>query len=545
MELAPGYRDPRFPADDEVVLPQIIRRLAASQPDEVFAVFQDGEEWSYDDLARRTWRRARGLIDLGVAPGDHVATWLPIGPAVLEAWFATNAAGAIYAPINLSYKGSLLRHALDLTGAKVLIAHAELIDRLADVDLAHLETVIVVGGQDVSSRFRQVPWAEVASDDDSCPDTVSARRPWDDMALIFTSGTTGPSKGVRCSYLNHYVDSFTTVHPEWVTGADRFFLCLPMFHCGGTKATYAMLRRGGSLAVVPEFRTGTFWDDVRSLGATTGILMGSMTSFLTKQPARDDDQDNPLRVLQTGPMPDDVAEFSRRFDVAVYTNFAQTEMPAVVRSELNPENTKSCGRQVDPDLYEARIVDEFDQELPPGVVGELVVRHAWPWALNSGYKDMPEATARAWRNGWYHTGDGHYRDEDGSFYFVDRLTDSLRRRGENVSSMELEAAILSHEDVAEAACVAVRAEDLEDEIKAVVTLRPGAELSFEALTEFLVPLLPYFMIPRYFEVVDALPRTPSLKVEKYQLRSQGITPATWDREASGLRLRREKFSEVV
>lgn len=545
MSTAAEYRDPRFPADDEVIVPQIIRRLAAAQPEQTFAVFEGGEEWSYADLAERIWRRARGLSDLGVEVGDHVATWLPIGPAVLEAWFATNAAGAIYAPINLSYKGNLLRHALDLTGAKVLIVHAELVDRLADVELAHLETVIVVGSTEVSSRFTQVAWADVTSADASCPATVDSRKPWDDMALIFTSGTTGPSKGVRCSYLNHYVDSFTTVHPEWVTGADRFFLCLPMFHCGGTKATYAMLRRGGSLAVVPQFRTGTFWDDVRSLGATTGILMGSMTSFLTKQPARDDDQQNPLRVLQTGPMPDDVAEFARRFDVAVYTNFAQTEMPAVVRSELNPSNTKSCGRPVDPDLYEARIVDEHDQEVPAGVVGELVVRHAWPWALNSGYKDMPEATAKAWRNGWYHTGDGHYRDEEGNFYFVDRLTDSLRRRGENVSSMELEAAILSHPEIAEAACVAVSSEDLEDEIKAVVILKPGATLTHEQLTEYLVPLLPYFMIPRYLEFSEALPRTPSLKVEKYQLRKLGVTATTWDREKSGMRLRREKFSEVV
>lgn len=545
MSVGTDYRDPRFPSDDEVVLPQIIERLARVQPEKVFAIFESDDQWTYADLARCTWRRARGLTEMGVVPGDHVATWLPTGSAVLEAWFGTNAAGAIFAPINLSYKGRLLEHALNLTGAKVLIVHAELVERLHGCKLDHLETVIVVGSADVTSDYRQLSWADTASTDDTCPDTVFSLKPWDDMALIFTSGTTGPSKGVRCSYLNHYVDSFTTVHPEWVTGEDRFYMCLPMFHCGGTKPTYAMLRRGGSLAVTSGFRTSTFWDDVRRLGATTGILMGSMASFLTKQPARPDDKESPLRVLQIGPMPDDVDEFVARFGVDVYTNFAMTEMPAVVRSALNPADPKSCGTLVDPELYEARVVDEFDQEVPAGTVGELIVRHAWPWALNSGYKDMPEATASAWRNGWFHTGDGHYRDENGNFFFVDRLTDSLRRRGENISSMEVEAEILSHEDVAEAACVAISSEDLEDEIKAVIVLRPGAELTYAQLCTFLADRLPYFMVPRYLEFIDVMPRTPSHKIEKYSLRSLGLTPTTWDRNDSGIRLRREEFNEVV
>lgn len=543
-----AIKDPRFPLTEDVVLPQIIRKRAAAHPERTFAVFDDGDTWSYAQLAETTWRRAHALIDLGVAPGDYVSAWLPTGPAALETWFGTNAAGAVYAPINLSYKGSLLEHSLDIAESKVLVAHIELISRLADCDLKTLQTLVVVGDGDLGPAqelgLDVVRWDDVISDNTQCPDRVDEVNVWDDMALILTSGTTGPSKGVRCSYLNHYVDSTNTIHPS-VTSEDRFFLCVPMFHVGGTKSTYTMLRKGGSIAVTPNFSTSNFWDNVRSLGVTTCFLMAAMTMFLQKQPRTARDSDHTLRTALTGPMPENIEEFTERFGVQVYSNFAMTEMPAVVRTELNPSNHLTCGKLIDPEHYEARLVDEFDQEVPTGTVGELMVRHAWPWALNSGYKGMPEATARAWRNGWFHTGDAHYRDEDGNYFFVDRFKDTLRRRGENISSMEVEAELLTHDSIAQAACVGITSAELEDEVKAFIVLAAGKSVTPQEIVEYLEPRMPYFMIPRYIEICDELPHTPSFKIEKFKLRKRGLTEATWDREAAGMRLRREKFEQRV
>jgi len=275
--------------------------------------------------------------------------------------------------------------------------------------------------------------------------------------------------------------------------------------------------------------------------------MAAMTMFLLKQPVRPDDADNPLRTALTGPMPENILEFSERFGVQLYSNFAMSEMPAVFRTKLNPDPAlhKSCGRIIDPETYEARLVDAHDQEVPVGQVGELMVRHAWPWALNSGYKGMPEANAAAWRNGWFHTGDAHYRDEEGNYFFVDRFKDTLRRRGENISSMEVEAEVLTHDSVAQAACIGVLSSELEEEVMVCVVLKDGHELTPAELIDHLEPRLPYFMIPRYVDFRAELPRTASFKVEKFRLREAGITDSTWDREASGMRVRREKFQQFV
>jgi crotonobetaine/carnitine-CoA ligase len=236
--------------------------------------------------------------------------------------------------------------------------------------------------------------------------------------------------------------------------------------------------------------------------------------------------------------------FAERFGIDVYTVFGMTECPVVMRTELNPTNVRTSGKLVDPDNFEARIVDEHDQEVPVGHVGELIVRHTRPWSLNSGYKDMPEATAAAWRNGWFHTGDAFQRDEDGNHYFVDRIKDAIRRRGENVSSLEVEEQINSHPAVREAACVAVPSEHSEDEIMAYVASEPGSDLDFEELLAYLRERLPHFMLPRYFELVAEIPRSPSMKIQKHKLRARGLTEATWDRERAGVVVGRVRLSEV-
>jgi carnitine-CoA ligase len=229
----------------------------------------------------------------------------------------------------------------------------------------------------------------------------------------------------------------------------------------------------------------------------------------------------------------------------VYTVYGSTEVPAVVRSGLNPDDFRASGKLVDPDNFEARIVDPFDREVPVGCVGELIVRHSRPWSLNSGYKDMPEATVEAWRNGWYHTGDAFRRDEEGNYYFVDRIKDAIRRRGENVSSLEVEEELNEHPAVHESACVAVPSEHGEDEIAAYVVIGEGMSATFPELVEHLQKRLPHFMVPRYFEYVSEIPRSASSKIQKHKLRRLAITAATWDREAAGITVSRVKLTQDV
>ncbi|HYH51323.1 MAG TPA: AMP-binding protein [Acidimicrobiia bacterium] len=534
----PDAVDSRLPARSEAVLGDLLEARAAEAPELPFAVFRD-EEWSRARTAAETWSIAAGLRDLGVEPGECVSSWLPNGPAGLLSWFGTNAAGGVYAPLNPAYRGTILEHTLNLAGSKVLLAHAGLVERLEGLNLEHLETVVVVGeGGRVPDRFQTLRWEDIERPGAVRPVLHEPREVWHDMALIYTSGTTGPSKAVRCSYCHHFTYAENLLHPE-LGAADRFFVCVPLFHASGTTSTYGMLARGGSVAVTAGFDTETYWDDVRKYGVTTAYIITAMVNFLNQQPPSPNDTDNPMRVAYMGPMIEGHATFAERFGIRLWTGYAMTEIPCITRT-LAPGDHRSCGTLVDPENYEARVVDTFDREVPKGQIGELIVRHRRPWALNSGYRGMPEATATAWRNGWFHTGDAFIEDEQGNFFFVDRVKDAIRRRGENISSMEVEAEVLAHPAVAEAAAFAVPSPDTqEDEVKVVLRLRPGLTLEPGELIDFLVPRMPYFMVPRYLEVMEELPKTPSLKVEKYKLRRAGVTAATWDRVAAGIVLKRE------
>jgi len=536
----------RFPTREESVLPELLARRAAATPEKLFLLFGD-EQWSYREAARHAWRSGNGLASLGVARGDCVSVWLPTGPDVLRAWFGANALGAVYAPLNVAARGRYLEHTMNLAESTVLVAHAHLLDRLVGLDLPHLETVVVVGdGADVELPWRTESLDEVlAGASDERPELDGPVEPWEDLSLIYTSGTTGPSKGVRAAhaafwnYARCFIDRF-------VSEDDVYLQPLPMFYTAGTGITYSMLYAGGAVAYVKGFDPKSFWDDVRRFEATITIVIHGMVSYLLDQPASPDDADSPLRTVYMGPL-SRVREFSERFGVSIYTAYGMSEVPVPIVSELNPEDERSCGRAADPEHYELRVVDEHDVEVPHGTPGELIARHTLPWTINSGYKNMPEATAAAWRNGWFHTGDQFLRDESGRFYFLDRLKDVIRRRGVNISSFEVEAEVLAHPLVREVAAVAVPTPDLDEavgdeEVKVVVVLEEGATLDPAELVDFLAGRMPRHWVPRFVEFAPALPRTESHKVKKAELREAGITPETWDREEAGIRYRREALT---
>jgi crotonobetaine/carnitine-CoA ligase len=533
-----------FPTREESVLADILAAQAAARPDEVYAVFPDAQ-WTFAEAAQRAWELGNALIREGVTPGESVSVWAPTSPTLLQTWFAINAAGAVYAPLNLAARGQFLQHALNVAEPRILFAHGVLVERLAELDVPTLETIVVIGEiPNVELPWRVIAFSALTTGADATrPALETPTEPWDDFALVYTSGTTGPSKGVRLSYASHrlYADSLIW---DDVGEDDTFHMTLPLSHVAGTSTTYGMLQRGGSIVLPGAFNAKSFWDEIRRDGCTITFIIHAMIVFLLNQPEAENDADNPLRYAYVGPLTR-VQEFTRRFGLQLYTGFGMTEVPLALRSGLNPTNESTCGRPFG-NGYDVRLVDEHDIPVPVGTTGELILRHRLPWVMNSGYKGVPEATAEAWRNGWFHTGDQMIADENGDYTFVDRVKDAIRRRGENISSYEVEAEVLSHPDVAEVAAIAVTNPDVEEstsdqEVKVVIVAVKGREIDPRELVEYLVPRMPRHMVPRYIEFADELPKSPSFKVQKATLREAGITPGTWDREAAGIKLKREQL----
>ncbi|HMN70297.1 MAG TPA: AMP-binding protein [Rhodoblastus sp.] len=534
------WRDPRIPPDEECVLRALFERWTSIQPDKVFVVSADGVERTYAQFRSDVVRTANALRELGVGQGEHVLCWLPNSLVALRIWFAVNYLGAVFVPINTAYKGALLEHVVENSDARLMIGHCELVPRLEGCALAKLETVVSVGGPAAHSRLAILAETALDHPSETLPELERPVAPWDTAAILYTSGTTGKSKGVLSSYLHQAATGSVESWP--VLGrSDRFMVCLPIFHTGATCFIYAMLIRGGSLTIVESFRTADFWPLVNATRSTTTILLGVMAQFLLKEPPAASDRENALQTAIIIPLAQDNAVFAQRFDVGVYTAFNMTEICVPLVSGLNPSNVTSCGKPRP--SVQVRLVDENDCEAQVGTPGELIVRTDAPWSLNSGYQKNPEATAKAWRNGWFHTGDVFRKDEHGYYYFVDRLKDTIRRRGENISSYEIESEVLAFSAVREAAVVPVPSEFGEDEILVAVSTAPGQRIEPAALVTFLADRVPYYMVPRYVRVLADLPRTESLKIHKSVLRSAGITVDCWDREQDpSIRIKREQFS---
>jgi carnitine-CoA ligase len=528
-----------FPAPEQCVLPAMLERRLRATPDEVFAVFEDGERWTFQQLDEQARRVAGALHRLGVGPGDPVLSWLPNGPDAVRVLFGVNRLNALYMPINTAYRGNLLQHVIDDATASVLIVHHELYDRLSLVDTSRLGHIIVLGEETPEGC---VPGSvlDKATIEADLPAVLG--QPWDPFAIIYTSGTTGPSKGVVSSYAHMW--AMNTAFRGRFRPGDRFLVHLPMFHSGGLSNLVAALEQDGSVGVIERFERQQFWQHIATTGCTAAMLISAMVTLVVKEPPTPTDRENPLRALFVAPFHMDSLDFCERFGVEeLYTQFNMTEVNTPLMSELNPTTDGTCGR---PRVgVEVRLVDQNDIPVAPGHVGEMILRADLPWTLNSGYWGNAEATARAWRNGWFHTGDAFRVDDDGNYFFVDRIKDTIRRRGENISSFEVEAAIIAHPAIHEAAAVAVPSDTAEDEVMAVVELVKGVEFDRVEFMQFLTERLPHFMVPRYLHIVSELPKTPTGKIMKKDLRVSHLPSDTWDREAEGMTLRRQRFGPAV
>ena len=525
--------------DRNLVLPHRLSHLADVDPDGLAMLDVDGRTATFAE-ARDTMRAwAAGYARLGVRESQPVLTLVPNSFESYYAWLGLAWLKALEVPTNTMYRGTMLAYLLNNSGAEIAVMSARFLDRLAEVagDVEHLKTVVV---PDADGELPALPFEVITGDQflDGAPTDGIGDGPeyYDIACIIYTSGTTGPSKGVLVPWAELY-EFVRIMPPETLPEGRALYTTYPAFHVSGKAMLYATADRHGQLVLRESFSLSEFWNDIRRFDCYSCGLVGPMAALLMLNPPADDDADNPLQTTFMGPIVPQVDEFKVRFGVdKVGTGFGMTEVGAPLSSNgFTLVNNTSCGRRrTGPPGYQVRIVDEHDEEVPTGTVGELVVRADDPWVINAGYWNLPEKTADAWRNGWFHTGDGFREDDDGNFYFVDRLKDAIRRRGENISSFEVEAGVNAHPAVQECAVIGVPSELGEDDVKAVIVLRPDTKATPEEIVEFLEPRMPRFMIPRYIEFVDALPKTDAtFRTQKVKLRDNAINANTWDREPPG------------
>jgi len=527
-----------YPADI-CVLRYALERNARAKPDDIFAAFEGGERWTFGETLQQVESLAGNLHELGVRQGDHVVLVLPTSPPALRAMFAINYLGAVYVPVNPALKGSSLEHVLQNAGAAFAIVHDSVLDRILAAAPPALKTIVRSSDETAAAPPGGITIHQVSTLTKPAappPPPPKPIQPFDTQSIIYTSGTTGRSKGVLSSYMH----SYSSVGPDaWncLAADDRQLLHMPIFHIGGAFIATVALCVGSSIAVVSHFRTEAFWDQVRELEVTSAFLLGAMATFLLKQPPDARDRDHKLRMVFIVPLGQTGRAFRERFGVDVFTLFNMTEICTPLISRANPAKDSICGRPRAG--VEVRLVDENDCSVGDGEVGQLILRTEAPWAMNHGYNNNPQATADAWRNGWFHTGDAFIRDADGDYRFVDRLKDAIRRRGENISSYEIEVELLSHPAVREAAAIPVPSEFSEDEVMVVLAPASGASIDPEDIIRHLLPRMARHMVPRFIRVMHELPKTPTAKVEKHILRAEGLTADTWDRERAGVSIRRK------
>jgi crotonobetaine/carnitine-CoA ligase len=510
----------------------ILEQRAAEQPEREIVRFDEGAI-TYAGLDTAANRFANGLRDLGVEPGDKVAVQLPNGPEFLTAWFGLGRAGCVEVPLNVGLRGDLLAYALNRAECRAIVIAAEWADRIAAVasGLETLRHVIVVGGGETAA-VPSTTLQELLSADAARP-TVDVD-PDDVSILLFTSGTTGPSKAVALTHTANFHLAHSNIAMMEYGEQEVFFSAFPLFHVNAKYTTVlpGMILDEAQVVLHPRFSASRFWDICRAEDVTVFNFMGALILMLAKQPERPDDHDNPVRKGYGAPAPPTLTPaFEERFGVVLCEAYGSTELGIVTGNRPSRRKIGSCGRPLD--SFEVEIHDERGSALPPGEIGEIVVRPREPHIVIEEYYGMPEATLEAFRNLWFHTGDRGMRDEEGWFYFVDRTKDAIRRRGENISSWEVEQVVNDHPAVEESAVIGVPSELTEEEVLAIVRLKDGHELAPDALLDFAQARLPHFAVPRYVHFVDELPKNPQQRIQKFVLREQGLPADAWDRESVG------------
>ncbi len=530
-------------AQHDRVLSKIIEDKARQHPDHVVFQFRD-DPITFGELNERINKTANGLISLGVKHGDKVAIMLPNCPEFLYIWFALNKIGAVEVPVNVALKGQGLAYQMVQSDCVALIADVEYLDRLETIvdelkAIRHIAYTDATGSgvaQPTWAGFEHLSFAQLM---DHSADTPNVIVHYSDLAsILYTSGTTGVSKGVQFSHHYWYDIWAECVKYSRYTEDDVLYTGLPFFHGNAQGITVGPAILAVAKAVIVErFSASQLWDDCRRWNCTEANYIGGIIPILLKQDPSDSDNDNPVRLMVGAAAPqDEWHAFQDRFNTKILEVYGMTECYCCLVSPYDEPRAGACGKPITG--WDVKIVDDDRNECEPGTLGEFVARSNKPFVGTTGYYNKPEDSMELFNNGWIHTGDMGRMDEDGYFYFADRKKQAIRRRGENISSFEVEAVISAHDAVLESCVVGVPSELGEEEVKAVVVLKEGHQLSEEELIRWCEPRLAYFSIPRYIAIRKTLPKTPSERVEKFKLKAEGITADCWDREEAGIVLER-------
>lgn len=524
-------------------LPAMLQRQAAVHGERPLLRIA-GHRWLHRDAACVAAARAGALAGAGIVRGDRVALMAGNGIEFLDVFLGSAWCGAVVVPINTASMGPQIGYFLGNSTARLLVIAAEWLPRLADIDWAAnaLQTVWVIGpwdgcvppGLGAIARVEAMPTASSSAAGDAAGDAAhgtaapASVQPGDPLAILYTSGTTGPAKGVICPHAQYHGWGANSAAVLGVGADDVLCTTLPLFHINALNTFAQAALTGCEVVFESRFSASGFWPTMRANRATVVYLLGAMVPILLAQPPGEGERDHRVRAGLGPGVPEAAGrDFLERTGVRLLEGYGSTETNFVISTA--PDSPRGGVMGWLRPGFDARVADEHDTALPDGEAGELLLRADEPHAFASGYFGMPDKTVEAWRNLWFHTGDRVVRDADGAFRFVDRIKDAIRRRGENISSFEVEQVLSSHPDVASCAVYPVRSELAEDEVMASVVARDGGTLDIDALLDFCAARLPYFAVPRYLDVVAALPCTENGKVQKYKLRERGITATTRER----------------
>jgi crotonobetaine/carnitine-CoA ligase len=520
----------------------------------------DGEYLDVDGTkltAASVWADANRVANtvraLGIGRHERVATLVENSPEMVLAWWGTVVGGQVSVPINTAYKGDYLRHQLRDSGARVLFVESGLLARATDVvgDVAQLEHLVVIDDPDAVDAV-DVPdtvagatvhrWSDVMR---SAADVTSVDiRPSDVGTFVYTGGTTGPSKGCVLSHNYHYELAAQIGHCWGRTAEDVCWTPLPLFHFNAlTTAVLGALVFGGRSAIYRRFSVSRFWPEMNRTGATMTSTLGTMAYLLAHDVDRPEmpnsgapEANTSLKLIGAAPLPVEVDNLIRsRFGVDTFSGaYGVTEASLVSWQPPGVRNKPNAAGVINTEYFDVRIFDDDDNELPRGTDGEIVIRPLRPHVMFEGYWGRPEATVETSRNWWYHTGDIGRIDDEDYLFFVDRKADYLRRRGENISSFEVERILMGHGALADVVVHAVPSQLTEDDLKITAIVAEGRSVTEADLFRWCIDQLPYFALPRYIEFRSELPRSPVGRVLKRDLRTEGVTAATWDADASGI-----------
>jgi carnitine-CoA ligase len=511
------------PADR--TLPAMLIRQAERHGDKPLVSVGD-TRWTYAETAAAAARIAGTLRAAGIGAGDRVAIICSNRIECLGLLLGCGWLGAIAVPINVASRGPQLKHVLSNSGARLLVVETDCAENLAllDPSALALEAIWTVGPPG-DFRFGSIVQSAMPQQHDAIPPATV--KPSDVGMILYTSGTTGPSKGVCCPHAQYFWWGVNTAALLEVLGDDTLCTSLPLFHTNAINTFYQALLTGASVRYEKRFSASGFFPALARHRATVTYLLGAMVPILLSRPESEEEHAHTTRVALAPGVPAQFHEtFTRRTGIRLLDGWGSTETNFVLGATVERQRPGLMGPVYGG--FEARVVDDQDNEVPDGVAGELIVRADEPFAFSTGYFDAAEKTVEAWRNLWFHTGDRVAREADGYFRFIDRLKDVIRRRGENISSFEVEQVLLSHPAVANAAVFPVRSSLAEDEVMAALVLHPGRVLMPADLIAYCAPRLPYFAVPRYLEFMTELPTTENGKVQKYKLRERGVTQQTWD-----------------